>query len=83
MLFAVLPHWHRLQKVQAVRRALEGVNAAVVGLLLAALYDPVFISSVSSGKDFAVAALLFLLLTAGRVPVLALVVLAVGLGMVI
>jgi chromate transporter len=83
MLFAVLPHWHRLQTVRAVRQALDGVNAAVVGLLLAALYDPVFTSSVASGKDFAVAALLFLLLTAGRVPVVALVALGAGLGMVI
>jgi len=83
MLFAVLPHWHRLSKIRSVRRALDGVNAAVVGLLLAALYDPVFTSSVSSGKDFAVAALLFLLLTAGRVPVVALVALGAGLGMVL
>ncbi|HMA51583.1 MAG TPA: chromate efflux transporter [Magnetospirillaceae bacterium] len=83
MLLAVLPHWHRLRKIGSVRRALEGVNAAVVGLLLAALYDPVFTSSVSSGKDFAVAALLFLLLTAGRVPVVALVALGAGLGMLV
>jgi len=83
MLIAVLPHWHRLKTVGAARRALEGVNAAVVGLLLAALYDPVFTSSVFSGKDFAVAALLFLLLTALRVPVVALVALGAGLGMVI
>ena len=83
MLFAVLPHWHRLRKIGAVRRALDGVNAGVVGLLLAALYDPVFTSSVTSGKDFAVAVALFLLLTAARMPVVALVALGAGLGLLI
>lgn len=83
MLFAVLPHWNRLREVTLVRRALEGVNAAVVGLLLAALYNPVFVTSVLSVWDFAAAAMLFLLLTAGRVPVVALVILAAGLGTLI
>lgn len=83
MLFAVLPHWHRLNGIAWVRKALDGVNAAVVGLLLAALYDPVFLSSVFSAGDFAIAFLLFLLLRTGRVPVLALVALSAALGMVI
>ena len=83
MLFGVMPFWHRLGRLKAVRRALLGVNAAVVGLLLAALYDPVFVTSVRSDRDFAIATLLFLLLRAGTVPVPLLVGLAALIGFVI
>ena len=83
MLMGVLPHWHRLQNVAAVRRALEGVNAAVVGLLLAALYNPVFTSSVANVADFSIAALLFLALAAWRVPVVLLVAAAACAGVLI
>ena len=82
LLFGVLPFWHRLRRFLPVRRALAGVNAAVVGLLLAALYDPVFTTSVRSSVDFLIAVLLFLLLKAGRVPVPLLVVLAALAGFV-
>lgn len=83
MLFGVLPHWHVLSRMKIVRRALAGINAAVVGLLLAALYDPVFTTSVHSGKDFAIATLLFLLLTCAAVPVPFLVGLAALIGFAI
>lgn len=83
MLFAILPHWHRISRIGRVRKALDGVNAGVVGLLLAALYDPVFLTSVFSARDFAVAALLFLLLRSGKVPVAALVALSAAAGMII
>ena len=51
-----------------MRAALETANAAVVGLLLAALYDPVFTSAVSSPRDFALALAAFGALTLLRVP---------------
>jgi chromate transporter len=83
MLFGVLPFWHRLGRFPPVRRALAGVNAAVVGLLLAALYDPVFTSSVHAAPDFIVAVTLFLLLRTGKVPVPLLVVVSALAGFVI
>jgi chromate transporter len=83
MLFGVLPFWHRLSGLVPVRRALAGVNAAVVGLLLAALYDPVFSSSVHAPIDFVIAVVLFLLMRSGRVPVPLLVALAALAGFVI
>jgi chromate transporter len=83
MLLAILPHWHRLQQIGWVRKALEGVNAAVVGLLLAALYDPVFTSSVANAADFSLAALLFLALAAWRAPVVLLVAVAACAGALI
>ena len=61
----LLPFWSGLRGRRGARTALAGVNAAVVGLLLAALYDPVFTGSVRGTADFAwvlgAFALLFLL----------------------
>ena len=49
----LLPFWSGLRRRRGARTALAGVNAAVVGLLIAALYDPVFTSSVRGAADFA------------------------------
>ena len=61
----LMPFWSGLRNRCGARSALAGVNAAVVGLLLAALYDPLFTGSVHGAADFAWAlgafALLFLL----------------------
>lgn len=57
-----LPFWHRLRELGWVRAALAGTNASVVGILLAALYSPVFAEGVRNSKDAALAALGFLLL---------------------
>ncbi len=48
--------------------ALRGVNAAVVGLLLAALYNPVWISAIMAPHDFAIALAAFLLLAVWKTP---------------
>ena len=68
LLVGVLPFWDSLRKVKGVQSALGGVNAAVVGLLLAALYTPVWTSGVRSAVDFALTATAFVLLTVWRVP---------------
>jgi len=68
LLIGVLPFWDALRKMAAVQATLAGVNAAVVGLLLAALYTPVWTSGVRNGADFAMAAAAFLLLVVWRVP---------------
>lgn len=75
-----LPFWERLRGVARVRRALMGVNAAVVGLLLAALYDPVWTSAIRAPEDFALAVGAFVLLAIWRVPPWAVVALAAGTG---
>ena len=63
-----LPFWDELRRRPATQSALRGVNAAVVGLLLAALYNPVWTSGISSGADFALAVAGFLLLFMWKVP---------------
>ena len=80
LVVGVLPFWERLRGLVRVRRALMGVNAAVVGLLLAALYDPVWTSAVRKPEDFALAVGAFALLAFWRVPPWAVVALAAGAG---
>ncbi|MBI3515133.1 MAG: chromate transporter, partial [Proteobacteria bacterium] len=68
LLLGVLPYWDALRRRTDVRAALTGVNAAVVGLLLAALYTPVWTSAIHTAADFALALVAFLLLVLWRVP---------------
>lgn len=68
LVVGVLPFWHRLRGISKVGYALQGVNAAVVGILLAALYDPIWVSSVQGTGDFIVALLLFAMLMFWKLP---------------
>jgi chromate transporter len=63
-----LPFWEELRRRSLAQAALRGVNAAVVGLLLAALYDPVWTSGIAGGRDFALACAAFLLLFMWQLP---------------
>lgn len=64
----ILPSWHRLRRRPGAQAALRGVNAAVVGLLGAAFYAPVWTGGVRGPADLAVAVAAFVLLTAWRTP---------------
>jgi chromate transporter len=75
LLMAALPFWNVLRAGVNARAAMAGVNAAVVGLLASALYDPVWTSAVRGPADFAIAAAGFVALIVWRAPPL-LVVLA-------
>jgi chromate transporter len=75
---AGLPVWLWLGRHPTARAALAGVNAAVVGVLGAALYNPIWLSAVANGRDVAIALAGFLLLERWRVPPLAIVVFCVA-----
>ncbi len=51
-MIGVVPFWDRLRAWDSFGGALRGINAAVVGLLLAALYDPVWTSAIHGPEDF-------------------------------
>jgi len=68
LIAGVLPFWGLLRRRRDVQAALGGVNAAVIGLLLAALYDPIWTSAVKSRADFAVVAAAFGLLAFWKRP---------------
>lgn len=63
-----LPFWRRLRSYPAAQAALAGANAAVVGVLLAALYDPVFTGAVHDARDLVVALVAFALLDVWKAP---------------
>lgn len=68
LVLGVLPFWGALRGKQGVRAALTGVNAAVVGLLGAALYDPVWTSAVATPLDFVLALAGFVALNRWKAP---------------
>jgi chromate transporter len=83
ILIATLPFWQTLRTRTNAQASMRGINAAVVGLLGAALYSPVWSSSVRTARDFAVALVGFVLLSAWRAQPLLVVVLGAlaGIGL--
>ncbi|HWB50507.1 MAG TPA: chromate efflux transporter [Stellaceae bacterium] len=68
LLIAALPYWETLRRRPAVQSVLRGVNAAVVGILLAALYNPVWTSAIFTPRDFATGIVAFLMLAVWSMP---------------
>ncbi len=62
LIAGIIPFWEKLRNMPSIQGALTGVNAAVVGILISAFYDPIWTSSILSGLDFAFAAVLFSML---------------------
>ncbi|MCE4574551.1 chromate efflux transporter [Caballeronia sp. CLC5] len=73
LVLAALPYWQALRARPSMVAVLSGVNAAVVGLLAAALYAPVWTSAVHTEIDFAIATIGLLLLTRWKMPPLVVV----------
>ncbi|MDA7416095.1 chromate efflux transporter [Xenophilus arseniciresistens] len=80
LLVAALPFWARLRSRPGARAALAGVNAAVTGLLAAALYRPLWTSAIHGPADVALAAAALALLLWGRASPLLVVLLAAAAG---
>ena len=80
ILLGTLPFWDAFRKRTGAQAMMRGVNAAVVGLLGAALYDPVWTSAVKAPGDFGIALVGFVLLTAWRAPPLLAVVIGALVG---
>lgn len=77
LISAVLPVSQKLFSYPRVKEAFSGANAAVIGLLAATLYDPIFTHAIGSNTDIAIAGIGFVMLTKLKVPVLVLVCLCV------
>lgn len=80
LVWGTLPFWDRLRPIASFQAVLRGMGAAVVGILLAALYDPVWTSAILGPRDFALAVVCFGMLAVWRVPPWAVVVVAAGGG---
>jgi chromate transporter len=80
LVLGALPYWERLRGLTPARAALMGTNAAVVGLLLAAFYDPIWTAAVTGPIHLAFALAAFALLRFGSLPPWLLVLVSAGLG---
>ncbi len=78
-----LPWWESLRRRPTARATLHGVNAAVVGILVAALYDPVWTSAIAGPTDVALALCAFVLLSVWKAPPWLVVVLGAWLGVLV
>lgn len=79
LLVGVMPFWHQLRKKTWAPALMRGTNAAVVGVLGGALYDPVWTSAITGPEGFALALVGFVLLTVWKVaPWIVVVISAVG-----
>lgn len=68
LVFGVLPFWQDLRRNRKAQAAIIGINAAVVGILLAALYQPVWSNGIISPQDFAMALVAFIALVVWKTP---------------
>lgn len=68
ILIGVLPFWDQFRSMPRAQSLMQGANAAVVGILGAALYSPVFTSAISDMRDFTLALACFVLLMAWKMP---------------
>ncbi len=68
LVFGTLPFWNALRSRPKIKGVVMGINAAVVGILISALYHPVWTSSIEEAIDFALAAVLFSMLVYWKLP---------------
>jgi chromate transporter len=80
ILLGTLPFWNTFRRRSGAQAIMRGVNAAVVGLLGAALYNPVWTNSVTTPRDFGIALTGFVLLTAWHAPPLLVVLISAAAG---
>jgi chromate transporter len=83
ILVGALPFWESFRRRADAQAIMRGINAAVVGLLGAALYNPVWTSSVHSPRDFGIALIGFVLLAVWRAPPLVVVLVSAVGGLVL
>lgn len=83
ILIGVLPFWSALRTRLVARGFIRGASAAVVGILAAALYDPVFTSAILDAPSFVLAVACFAALSVGKAPPWSVVLLGAAAGILI
>ena len=76
----LLPFWSDLGRLATMRRVLLGINASVVGILLAALFQPVWQTAIHGAAEFSLALVAFVLLVCWRQPSWRVVLLCAAVG---
>lgn len=80
LLFGILPFWDNIKSNIYAEGFLKGISSGVVGILIAAFYNPIWTSTIKSGLDFALGSLLFVLLMYFKFPSWSIVLIGIILG---
>jgi chromate transporter len=80
LITGILPYWNRVRSITRLRQGLAGLNSAVLGFLIAALYDPIWTNAINSRVDLAFALGIFCLISIRRWPIWIVVLIAVAMG---
>jgi chromate transporter len=80
LLVAIFPYWDMFRNVKGIQSAISGINAGVVGILLATLCHPIITSSILSWMDLFIALFVFLMLQFGKVPPWVVVIIGILIG---
>lgn len=83
LIIGTLPFWVKLRAYGKIRAALYGVNAAVIGILLAAFYDPIFTTAITNSLDLALAVFMFALLVYWKQPAWLIVIIGIAGGLLL
>src|SRR5699024_5515557 len=83
LLFGVLPFWDHIKSNSYVDAFLKGISAGVVGILIAAFYNPIWTSTIENELDFILASVLFILLIFYKLPSWFIVILGLIMGIVL
>lgn len=83
LVIGALPFWDQLRNHPKISSAIMGMNATVIGILIAALYNPIWTSSILGAKDFALAVVLFSMLAYWKMPPWIVVVTGAVVGLVL
>ncbi|QKS43374.1 chromate efflux transporter (plasmid) [Paenibacillus cellulosilyticus] len=83
LVVGAMPFWQTLLHHARFRGAVAGINAAVVGILLAAFYDPIWVTAITGAREFALALVLFTMLTYWKLPIWSIIVAGAIGGMLI
>jgi chromate transporter len=78
ILVGTLPFWDKFRRRIDAQATMRGINAAVVGLLAAALYNPIWTSAIHTARDFGLALTGFILLTIWKLPPWIIVIFSAG-----
>jgi chromate transporter len=62
LIAGILPFWDNLRRISSMQRAMKGINSGVLGLLIAAFYNPVCTTAIGGRSDIAIASAAFLML---------------------
>ena len=68
LVIGIMPIWQELKKMDIIIRSFKGINASVIGLLVAAFYDPIITSSLRSLEDMVLIIIAFVLLFLTKIP---------------